>query len=227
MNFMNYFGNNKGLEMVLDVLENAKMDDTLNIQVMGNLATLIALPANIYHRTVMDDFGARIVNSIKARLLGASDKSIRDVRKEQIDTIMKAAGSIQARISDKTQAAKELEVFRLQMCKKCLESEFLERRIQGIRDLNQVIKNNTLYTSKNFDAQFLVNWMTENQVFDIIWTARKTHAQLVERSNEIWRLLLKEKLLTDEHIKMFWELTKTQDFKSGVYKIINESSIYL
>jgi hypothetical protein len=52
---------------------------------MGNLATLISLPANIYHREVMNDFGARIVESIKARLLGASDKSIRDVRKEQID----------------------------------------------------------------------------------------------------------------------------------------------
>ena len=94
MNFMNYFGNEKGFEMILDVLENAKMDDTLNIQVMGNLATLIALPANIYHRTFMDDYGARIVNSIKARLLGATDKSIRDVRKEQIDTILKAVGSI-------------------------------------------------------------------------------------------------------------------------------------
>ena len=62
------------------------------------------------------------------------------------------------------------------MCKKCLESEFLERRIQGIRDLNLVIRNNTMYASKTFDVPFLVNWMTENQVFDIIWTARKTHA---------------------------------------------------
>ena len=26
---------------------------------------------------------------------------------------------------------------------------------------------------------------------------------------------------------MFWDLTKTQDFKSGIYKIISESSIYL
>ena len=143
---------------------------------MGNLATLISLPANIYHREVMNDFGARIVESIKARLLGASDKSIRDVRKEQIDTILRAAGSIQARIVDKATAEQSLEVFKLQMCKKCLESEFLERRIQGIRDLNQVIRNNTMYSSKTFEVSFLVNWMTENQVFDILWTAKKTHA---------------------------------------------------
>ena len=84
-----------------------------------------------------------------------------------------------------------------------------------------------MYSNKQFDAEFLVKWMTDNKVFDIIWTARRTHAQLVERSNDIWRLLLKEKLLTEGHLQMFWELTKTQDFKSGIYKIINESSIYL
>ena len=110
---------------------------------MGNLATLISLPANIYHKKFMDEFGARICNAIKARLLGASDKSIRDVRKEHIDTILKAVGSVQARIMEKEASAKELEIFKLEMSKKCLESEFLERRIQGIRDLNQIIKNNS------------------------------------------------------------------------------------
>ena len=69
--------------------------------------------------------------------------------------------------------------------------------------------------------------MTEHKIFDIIWVARKTHAQLVERSSDVWRLLLKEKLLTDDHLSMFWELTKAQDFKSSVYKIISDSSFYL
>ena len=82
MHIINYFGHEGGFEEIIDILENGEMDETLNIQVMGNLATLISLPANIYHRTFMDEFGARISNAIKARLLGASDKSIRDVRKE-------------------------------------------------------------------------------------------------------------------------------------------------
>jgi hypothetical protein len=68
--------------MVLDVLEKAEMNETLNIQVMGGIATQISLPANLYHKTFMDEFAARICNSIKTRLIGASDKSIRDVRKE-------------------------------------------------------------------------------------------------------------------------------------------------
>lgn len=115
------------------------------------------------------------------------------------------------------------------MVKKLLESEFLECRISGIRDLNSIIRNTTMiYTKKQqFTAEFLVNWMTENKVFDIIWVARRTHAQLVERSSDIWSLLLKEKLITENHLHMFWELIKTPDFKSGVYKIISDNSVYL
>jgi len=81
--------------------------------------------------------------------------------------------------------------------------------------------------NKQFDPDFLVQWMTTHNIFDIIWVAKRTHAQLVERSNDIWRLLLKEKLLTNEQLQMFWDLTKTQDYKSAVYKIVNESSFYL
>ena len=200
MHFINYFGNEGGFEKIIEVLENGEMNDELNIQVMGNLATLIALPANIYHKAFMEEFGARIANSIKARLLGSSDKTLRDVRKEQIDTILKAIGGVQARIMDKEASTKELEIFKLEMCKKCLESEFLERRIQGIRDLNTIIKNNTVFNSKQFEASFLVEWMTTHNVFNIIWVARRTHAQLVERSSDIFRLLLKEKLLTQEYL---------------------------
>ena len=128
---------------------------------------------------------------------------------------------------EKEASAKELEIFKLEMCKKCLESEFLERRIQGIRDLNTIIKNNTIFNHKQFEATFLVQWMTEHNIFDIIWVSKRTHAQLVERSNDIWRLLLKEKLMTTEHLQMFWELTNTPDYKSAVYKIVNECSFYL
>ena len=77
--------------MIVDVLENGKMDESLPIQVMGSLATLISLPSNIYHKTFMEEYGARIADAIKNRLINSPDKSIRDVRKEQIDSIRRAS----------------------------------------------------------------------------------------------------------------------------------------
>ena len=136
MNMINFFGNNGGFDALIEVLEKAEMNDTLTIQVMGALATQISLPANLYHKDFMTQYGARICDSIKARLIGASDKSLRDVRKEQIDIILKAVGNVQMRILDSEASKRDQQVFRIELCKKCIESEFLERRIQGIRDLN-------------------------------------------------------------------------------------------
>ena len=64
---------------------------------------------------------------------------------------------------------------RLEISFMCLKSGYLERRIQGIKDLNQIIKNNRMYGNKSFTAAFLIDWMEENNVFDILFDAKKTH----------------------------------------------------
>ena len=69
--------------------------------------------------------------------------------------------------------------------------------------------------------------MTDHKVFDTLWMARNTHAQLVERSNDIWRFLLYEKQIQDEHLNMFWSLSETSEYKKAVYKIITDTSFYL
>ena len=62
----------------------------------------------------------------------------------------------------------------------CLKSNYLERRIQGIRDLNQIIKNQRMYSAnKNFTSLFLIEWMQSNGVFSILFDTKKTHLQLV------------------------------------------------
>jgi hypothetical protein len=82
MNMMNYFGNQGGFDLLIEVLEKAEMDDTLTIQIMGALATQISLPANLYHKEFMDQYAKQICDSIKARLINTSDKGLRNVRKE-------------------------------------------------------------------------------------------------------------------------------------------------
>ena len=56
--------------MILDLLENAELDENLNLKYLLNLAAIIALPAVVYHKAFMEEFGARIVAATKKRLLG-------------------------------------------------------------------------------------------------------------------------------------------------------------
>ena len=71
------------------------------------------------------------------------------------------------------------EVIKLEVALMCLKSSFLERRIQGIRDLNTVIRNNRMFNSKTFPAKYLIEWMEQNGVYTQIFDTRKTHIQLV------------------------------------------------
>jgi len=228
LHFINVFGNLGGFDLIIDVLENGEVGETtgLDINVLGCLAQIVAAPYPVFHKAFIEANGAKIAKAIRNRLLSTPDKALRDVRKEQIDGICKAVDNIGKRYLDKAGREKQSEILKLEMCKKGLASEFLERRIQGIRDLNQVIKNNTLVMStKSFSTEFLIDWMKNNEVFDIIWDGRKTHLQLVQRSNEILKLLLKEDMLTSELLEQFWNLAKS-DYKEDVFKIINEVAFY-
>jgi len=68
--------------------------------------------------------------------------------------------------------------------------------------------------------------MHDQDVFNTIWDARKTHAQLVQRSDEIFKLLLKEDKLDDKIMGLFWSLTKS-DYQTAVFNIISECSYFL
>ena len=72
----------------------------------------------------------------------------------------------------------------------------------------------------------LIDWIKNNGVFDLIWDPKKTHMQLVQRSGEIIKAFLREDLLTEELLAMFWNLTKSE-YKLEVYKIINSCDFLL
>ena len=60
----------------------------------------------------------------------------------------------------------------------------------------------------------------------MIFDKKKTHAQLVQRSQDTLKLYLSpENHLKEEHLKMFWALSKS-DYKVDVYKILNDVALF-
>jgi hypothetical protein len=177
---MNLFGNLGGFDEILEVLQNSEMVDKpdegkLDIACMGILSQCVSLPAVVYPKNFIAKNGKTIVECSRRRLLSADAKSLREVRKQQIDAILGSADNIARRFMGKAERERESESLKLEMALKCIGSEYLEQRINGIRDLSMLIKNNTFYgTSKTFTTEYLVEWIKDN-VIGIIWDARKTH----------------------------------------------------
>lgn len=140
---------------------------------------MVAKPYLVYHSEFQKEFCPKIVEISKKKLKEAPEKSLRDVKREKIESIIKSIDSLQRRITSKEDRERETETLKLEVCLMCLKSSYLERRIQGIRDLNQIIRNNRMMTTKSMSNADIVNWLNENQVFSILFGTKKTHLQIV------------------------------------------------
>jgi|LauGreDrversion4_2_1035121.scaffolds.fasta_scaffold16843_4 hypothetical protein len=103
---------------------------------MGCLVQILTLPYVCFHKKFIERKGKQICATIKSRLVNTPDQALRDVRKEQIDAIIKSIDSISRRFLTKDERDKQSELLKLELCIKMLKSNFLERRIHAIKDLS-------------------------------------------------------------------------------------------
>lgn len=163
--------------MILECLSKQETDDenSLNLNIIGSLMQTISHAFVVYHKEFIQEYGPQFVEKCIKRLKDAPEKSLRDVRRERIEGIVKSIDNFQKRLIPKDEREKQTEILKLEISLMCLKSSFLERRIQGIRDLNQIIKNNRMFSNKNFTSAFLIEWMQNNGVFQILFDTKKTH----------------------------------------------------
>ena len=228
VHFMNLFGHLGGFAAILQALAEQAPGPDCTLTTMGYLITMISMPSKLFHKDWLAEFAGAFTAAMRSKLLGAPDKILKDVSANDVNQIQISINSINGRVMERDQAKQEAEKLKLEIAKKCLSSELLERRILGIKELNAIIRTTQLAygAARVFTMEWLMGWMSEHGVFDIIWDTKKTHLQLVQRSNEIFKALPKEHLLSMELLQQFWSLGKS-DYKSEVFKILNEAAFHL
>lgn len=174
---INIFGHSKGFDKILAILEKSELkdEDAFDMNILANLMQIVSSPYLIYHRDFIVEYGPRFVSVCRRKMKEAPERSLRDVRREKIDTIIKSIDNLQRRLVSKEEREKETEILRLEISMMCLKSSYMERRIQGIKDLNQIVKNNRMLSNKSFSSQYLIEWMQNNEVFTILFDPKKTH----------------------------------------------------
>ena len=83
------------------MLEKAESSENVDIKVLINLSILISLPAIVYHKTFIQEYGERITKAIKASLLGSQDKSIRDIDKGKVSVLYDTISGMQRRVMNR------------------------------------------------------------------------------------------------------------------------------
>lgn len=139
MRHINHFCHAGGLDSILSIIESCEVTDRaddFNLCILAILLNLISLPAMVYHKSVIAEYAPKLIDVSKKRLLSAPDRALRDVRREHIEAIVKAVDNLSMRLVEKAEREKQSEIMKLEVALLCLNSSYMERRIQGIRDLN-------------------------------------------------------------------------------------------
>jgi len=101
----------------------------MTVSILNALTQCISAPAPIYHQEYANEIGPKVSETVFKKILSASDKSLRDIRKEDFDGIVKGIDGLKKRYVDKSKREPENETLKLQLCIKFLDSTYLERRI--------------------------------------------------------------------------------------------------
>jgi hypothetical protein len=129
--------------------------------------------------------------------------------KEQVDEIQKVANSLFRRVLLYSEAGERTERFALSMALRRLNSANIERRLNGMATLLELVKGcrRSAYMEMNawLTGAALVAWLAEEKVLEDIFSAKKGHLELMRRSSEFFRLLCTETALQTSHLDLVWD----------------------
>jgi hypothetical protein len=148
----------------------------------------------VYHKDVIAEYGPKLIEASKKRILSAPDIALREATRETLEAVIAGIDRLQRRLVAKAERERQVAALRRSVALLCLNSSYLERRIYGIRELTQLIKTARAQPVAHSGKE-LVDWMRAEGVFDVLFDRRKTHAQLVQRCDEVLKLLLHEDML--------------------------------
>jgi len=128
LNMINLFGNEGGFDLVLECL---KQDEStppkiegfpMNLNIVGILVSNLSNPYAIYQKEFITEYAPKIVEICVQKLRAAPEKSLRDVRRERIESIIKSIDNFQRRLITKEEREKQTEVLKLEVALMCLRS---------------------------------------------------------------------------------------------------------
>ena len=98
---------------------------------------------------------------------------------EDIDGVLSSIISVYYLIKESDEAKDASQSLRLQICKKCLQSQALALRVFSIIEINKLIDDTKRMKSneaaRKEAIRELIEWMKENSVFDLLWNSSRTH----------------------------------------------------
>jgi hypothetical protein len=151
------------------------------------------------------------------------DVEVRKFEKDSLDKITIHLHNLLRRVYTVLERQKIVENLELMLSTILLKSNYLQRRIDGLKALNEIIRGVTVSISQVITADFLANWIQSHKIIDEFFGSRR-HQQIIQRSVPIVTFMFTQRLLTKDIMEKMWENTQDEQFKQDIFKVIREAA---
>jgi hypothetical protein len=244
---LNFFGKFGGFEAIVNRIQQKigreEGEEGMITVAQATRLILWVIPVARHLRvTFLERWGVKLKNALFSLVLQLSEAELRETKKASILLVVDCVSAVLKRIMTKEQCGELLEKFQLAVSLKCLESPFLEKRLNGLVGLNllitmatrrseekimgpstssspPVVRSKGRETTKWLEVDYLVHWIEHKHILEVI-LQKSVHEELIKRSLKLFKFLAQAQRLTTQHITLIWEATLGKP-KTIVYQLYN------
>lgn len=182
--FINHMHNKKFFDLVLDRL-NPDTPLEVTIEMIGIIAAL----GRLFHRRFAHLYLPLLTDRITKYLLNSSEANIRSFTKEKLDMVFVSLDEFNCRINGPIGKRQHRFYLQPQLAKLFIESPFLERKLNSLSIISELIKTARHEEYLNDEIRKLQLWIEENKIIDKLYQ-EGAHSELISRSSDVLRLYL-------------------------------------
>ena len=154
INLLNKLGNmglfDKILERISDKTKWAPID------IVSIYSGLVGNCHSVFHREFALEYIPKLKKAAWESVLKSPDSNIRNFSKEKIESITNAFDLLLKRVYSIPEKQEMIETFNLEISLMCFETDFLERKLQGIKSILDIIKQIKYGNTKFLTNAYLV-----------------------------------------------------------------------
>lgn len=211
--FLKSFADLKGFDFLISNLDENYSADLLYITFY-----IIHSSISYFHKDYLNDIAEILYSFSKKYLEDLSSGDGKHIRKEILDIITKVLKILSHIDSKNNHFLHELEDFSITCSIKFLKSTSLDKRIQAIKTLVDIIKTSKADKDKSIRVLKIIE---EHKVFNEIFGAN-SHIQLINKSQELLEIMIQEDKLSDNELEIIWNATNKGDLegKLAILKLL-------
>eukprot|EP00826_Nyctotherus_ovalis_P021903 TRINITY_DN17151_c0_g1_i3.p1 TRINITY_DN17151_c0_g1~~TRINITY_DN17151_c0_g1_i3.p1 ORF type:complete len:250 (+),score=62.47 TRINITY_DN17151_c0_g1_i3:839-1588(+) len=138
-----------------------------------------------------------------------SDKDIKELSKEKLNRELEQIKDLLLIAYSADETRKIMQNNEMQITLKFLQSESLEKRLNGIGEIKRLVERaENLPESDN--ENFLLDWILRNHILEII-LHENTHSEIIKRASPIFAFLARKNVVNTNMLDTLWKCQQDKD----------------